>query len=221
MFLQIKTRADAVSTDPGTLRAVRDRQQQVDQRLQQLLQEHRTSEGKRLQAVRRRQRLLQKAVSFLGWWGISWTPLWLKGGFAGVSSPRKTGVFAMQEVLHGHLKQLPDGLDPLAADSGACWPVQQSLPRPGSIRSERAQQAHALSMGEARVQSKWWAPLKQLNQMYGAWATVRGGGAGQQQQGHRTADAAGFLRMQRDWEQEEAALRGSWAAIGEQEAQRA
>lgn len=79
MFLQIKTRADAVSTDPGTLHAVRDRQQQVDQRLQQLLQEHRSSEGKRLQAVRRRQRLLQKAVGFFLGWGISGTPLWLKG----------------------------------------------------------------------------------------------------------------------------------------------
>lgn len=192
---QIKTRADAVSADPGTLRAVRDRQQQVDQRLQQLLQEHRSSEGKRLQAVRRRQRLLQKS-----------------------------------EVLHGHLKQLPGGLDALDADSSSacCWPAQQSLLRPGSIRSERAQQAHALSLGEARVQSKWWAPLKQLNQMYGALATAaaRGGGArggeGRLIQGHRTqaADAAGFLRMQRDWEQEEIAWRGSWAAIGEREAQR-
>lgn len=129
-------------------------------------------------------------------------------------------MFATQEVLHGHLKQLPGGLDPLAAGNSACWPAQQSLPRPGSIRSERAQQAHALAMGEARVQSKWWAPLKQLNQMYGAWATVCGGGAGVQQ-GHRMADAAGFLRMPRDWEQEEAAWRGSWAAIGEQEVQRA
>jgi hypothetical protein len=68
VFLQIKTRADAVSADPGTLRAVRDRQQQVDQRLQQLLQEHRSSEGNRLQAVRRRQRLLQKAVSSTTCW---------------------------------------------------------------------------------------------------------------------------------------------------------
>jgi hypothetical protein len=136
-------------------------------------------------------------------------------------------VFATQEVLHAHLKQLPGGLDALDADSSsACWPAQQSPPRPGSIRSERAQQAHALSMGEARVQSKWWAPLKQLNQMYGALATAAargGGGAGRLMQGpHRTqaADAAGLLRMQRDWEQEETAWRGSWAAIGEREAQR-
>lgn len=146
-------------------------------------------------------------------------------------------MFATQEVLHSHLKQLPGGLDPLAADSSACWPAQQSLPRPGSIRLERAQQAHALSMGEARVQSKWWAPLKQLNQMYGAhWVTAHPKSAdvltqrvqmalteghASLQQGHRMADAAGFLRMQRDWEQEEAAWRGSWAAVGEREAQRA
>lgn len=64
---QIKTRVGAVSADPSTLRAVRDRQQQTDLRLQQLMQEHRSTEGRRLQAVRRRQRLLQKAVSAGVW----------------------------------------------------------------------------------------------------------------------------------------------------------
>jgi hypothetical protein len=63
--MQMKTRVDAVSAHPSTLRAVRDRQQQTDQRLQQLLQEHNSTEGRRLQAVRRRQRLLQKAVRAL------------------------------------------------------------------------------------------------------------------------------------------------------------
>ncbi len=63
---QVKVRVDAVSADPSTLRAMRDRQQQTDQRLSKLLQEHDATEGKRLQAVRRRQRLLQKAVSTPG-----------------------------------------------------------------------------------------------------------------------------------------------------------
>jgi hypothetical protein len=117
----------------------------------------------------------------------------------------------MQDILHGHLKQLPE-LDQL---SDSAWPAQYSLPRPGSIRSERAQQEHALSMGEARVQSKWWTPLKQLNYMYGIWATH----AVLDSKGYRAADGAGFLRMQRDWEQEEAAWRGSWSHIQEQEQQ--
>jgi hypothetical protein len=65
LCLQLKTRVDAVSAHPSTLRAVRNRQQQTEQRVQQLLQEHFNTEGKRLQAVRRRQRLLQKAVSEL------------------------------------------------------------------------------------------------------------------------------------------------------------
>lgn len=64
-------RVDAVSADPSTLRAMQDRQQQTDQRLAKLLQEHSCMEGKRLQAVRRRQRLLQKAVSTKT---INWMP---------------------------------------------------------------------------------------------------------------------------------------------------
>jgi hypothetical protein len=63
MCAQVKVRVEAVSADPSTLRAIRDRQQQTDQRMHKLLQEHGLTEGKRLQAVRRRQRLLQKAVS--------------------------------------------------------------------------------------------------------------------------------------------------------------
>lgn len=120
-------------------------------------------------------------------------------------------------MLHGHLKQLPE-LDQLSDNA---WPAQYSLPRPGSIRSERAQQTHALSMGEVRVQSKWWTPLKQLNHMYGIWATAHAGNhAVLDSKGYRAADGAGFLRMQRDWEQEEAAWRGSWSHLQEQEQQR-
>lgn len=63
-LLQIKVRVDAVTADPSTLRAVRDSRAQTDQRLEQLLQEHHSTEARRLQAVRRRQRLLQKAVRY-------------------------------------------------------------------------------------------------------------------------------------------------------------
>jgi hypothetical protein len=120
--------------------------------------------------------------------------------------------FHVQDILHGHLKQLPD-LDQL---SESAWPAQNSLPRPGSIRSERAQQAHALSIGENRMQSKWWTPLKQLNYMYGIWATH----AGLDRKGYRAAaEGAPFPRMH-DWEKEEAAWRGSWSHIENQEQQR-
>ena len=125
-------------------------------------------------------------------------------------------MLCLQDMLHAQLKLLPQ----LDALSDSAWPAQYSLPRPGSIRAERAQQAHAMSLGEARVNSKWWGPLKQLNQMYGAWATAqhaavldgRGGEGGE----GAPADGAGFLRMQREWQQEEAAWRSGWAHIQEQ-----
>lgn len=126
-------------------------------------------------------------------------------------SERQGGCFLafMQDMLHGQLKHLPQ----LEALSESAWPAQYSLPRPGSMRSERAQQAHAMSMGEARVHSKWWVPLRQLNHMYGTWATH----AVVDSRGVRADDGAGFLRLQREWEQEEAAWRGGWANIQEQE----
>lgn len=51
------------------------------------------------------------------------------------------------------LKDLPDNVKP------------QDFPRParGSERMERASQAHALMLAEARVGSKWWKHLKGLN----------------------------------------------------------
>lgn len=122
------------------------------------------------------------------------------------------GAAVLQDMLHGHLKQLP-ALEDL---SDSCWPAQYSLPRPGSKRSERAQQAHALSLGQAQTQSKWWAPLKQLNHMYSLWASH----AVVDSKGVGAADGVGFLRMQHDWQQDDVAWRSSWAHIQEQEQQR-
>lgn len=118
----------------------------------------------------------------------------------------------IQDMLHGHLKQLP-GLEQLGDSS---WPSQYSLPRPGSVRAERAQQAHAMSMGETRVQSKWWTPLRALNSMYSTWATH----AVVDSKGCAAADGAGFLRMQHDWQQEELAWHSIWAHVEHQEQQR-
>jgi hypothetical protein len=70
-----------------------------------------------------------------------------------------------------------------------------------------------MSLGEVRVQQRWWGPLKQLNHTFEAWATHP---VGPQEDG-RGADASGFLQSQLALQQEEAAWRSSWANILQQE----
>jgi hypothetical protein len=61
--LQGQLRTDALKAAPNALAAARATQQESDQRLVRLLEQHTAAAADRLKAARRRQKLLQDAVS--------------------------------------------------------------------------------------------------------------------------------------------------------------
>lgn len=98
----------------------------------------------------------------------------------------------LQEVLHSQLQQLPQ-LPQLPDNvTGAHF----ALPQADSVRAQKARQAHALALADARVGSKWWLPLKALNQLHKDAATAGDGGV-----------------LQQEWQQQEAAWKESWQRI--------
>lgn len=105
----------------------------------------------------------------------------------------------LQEVLHNQLQQLPK-LSQLPDSTDAS---QFVLPAAHGAMAEKARQAHALALAEAKVGSKWWLPLKGLNQK------------------HKDAAAhEGASELQQEWQQQEAAWKASWARITLKEQQR-
>jgi hypothetical protein len=132
----------------------------------------------------------------------------------------------LQECLHSQLQQLPQ-LSQLPDNvTGAHF----SLPAAGSARAQRAKQAHALALAEAKVGSKWWLPLKALNQQLRDAAAAAeqyastGSGAAS-----KAAAASGGLSwgsagssglLQQEWQQQEKVWKDSWQRIREEEQQR-
>jgi hypothetical protein len=129
----------------------------------------------------------------------------------------------LQEALHSQLQQLPQ-LSQLPDNvTGAHF----SLPAVGSARAQRSRQAHALALAEAKVGSKWWLPLKALNQqLRDAAAPAKqdagGGAAGASKAvaGGLWGAAGGTGLLQQDWQQQEKVWKDSWQRIREEEQQR-
>jgi hypothetical protein len=128
----------------------------------------------------------------------------------------------LQESLHSQLQQLPQ-LSQLPDNvTGAHF----SLPSDGSTRAQRAKQAHALALAEAKVGSKWWLPLKALNQqLRDAAAAAQDASAGSSAASKAAAaglwGSAGSTGLQQqEWQQHEKVWKDSWQRIREEEQQR-
>jgi hypothetical protein len=67
----VQLRTDAFKAAPNALAAARATQQESGQRLVRLLEQHTAAAADRLKAARRRQKLLQDAVSLLVGWHAS------------------------------------------------------------------------------------------------------------------------------------------------------
>jgi hypothetical protein len=126
----------------------------------------------------------------------------------------------LQEALHSQLPQLPQ-LSQLPENiSGTHF----SVPAADSARAQRSRQAHALALAEAKVGSKWWVPLKALNQQLRDAAAAAEKGArtpGAAAAGGGMWGAVGSTGLlQQDWQQQEQLWRDSWQRIREEEQQR-
>uniref|UniRef100_A0A383VJC1 Uncharacterized protein n=1 Tax=Tetradesmus obliquus TaxID=3088 RepID=A0A383VJC1_TETOB len=185
---QVQLRTDAFKAAPNALAAARATQQESDQRLVHLLEQHTAAAAERLKAAQRRQKLLQDA-----------------------------------EALHSQLQQLPQ-LSQLPDNvTGAHF----ALPGACGARAQRSRQAHALALAEAKVGSKWWLPLKALNQQLRDAAAAAEQDAGSTS-GSASKAAAGALwgaagstgLLQQDWQQQELMWKDSWQRIREEEQQR-
>ncbi|WIA35400.1 hypothetical protein OEZ86_003845 [Tetradesmus obliquus] len=146
-------------------------------------------------------------------------------------APRRTAalpaarrmVLERQEALHSQLQQLPQ-LSQLPDNvTGAHF----ALPGAGGARAQRSRQAHALALAEAKVGSKWWLPLKALNQQLRDAAAAAEQDAGSTS-GSASKATAGALwgaagstgLLQQDWQQQELMWKDSWQRIREEEQQR-
>ncbi len=78
----------------------------------------------------------------------------------------------MQEALSAQLEQLPSLADVAARREEHTYPALLAGGDPA--RAARARQAHALALAESKPGSRWWQPLKQLNQQCEA-AAAEGG----------------------------------------------
>jgi hypothetical protein len=130
----------------------------------------------------------------------------------------------LQECLHSQLQQLPQ-LSQLPDNvTGAHF----SLPAAGSARAQRAKQAHALALAEAKVGSKWWLRLKALNQQLRDAAVAAeqdastGSGAASKAAtgGLRWGSAGSSGLLQQEWQQQEKVWKDSWQRIREEEQRR-
>eukprot|EP00775_Hariotina_reticulata_P006552 gene6552-6780_t len=96
------------------------------------------------------------------------------------------------EVLYKELQQLPQLAQLPENFAGEHF----SLPHPNPTRAQRAKQAHALAVAEARIGSRWWLPLKCLNQ-----------------QQHDAATGGSHTSLEREWQQQDQVWRSTWDKI--------
>jgi subtilisin family serine protease len=129
----------------------------------------------------------------------------------------------LQECLHSQLKQLPQLFQLPDNVTGAHF----SLPAAGSARAQCAKQAHALALAEAKVGSKWWLPLKALDQQLRDAAAAAeqdastgSGAASKAAAGGLWGSAGSTGVLQQEWQQQEKVWKDSWQRIREEEQRR-
>ena len=91
---------------------------------------------------------------------------------SGLTAPPRTALPSFQDALCSQLEHLPSLADVAAQPEQHTYPALLAGGDPA--RAARARQAHALALAESKPGSRWWLPLKQLNQHCEAAAAAGG-----------------------------------------------